>query len=166
MTNLAIYRQKCVILHSLKNIKQIVMLKTILAIAGKPGLFRLVSQGKNMLIVESLINGKRQPAYSHDKVISLGDIAMYTVEEDVPLGNVLDALKAKAESKPVDIKAFEDDHAIREFFREVLPDFDDERVYTNDIKKLISWYNILLSAGITDFKEAENNEEKQPTEAE
>ena len=69
-------------------------------------------------------------------------------------------------SKPVDIKSFEDDHAIREFFREVLPDFDDERVYTNDIKKLISWYNILLSAGITDFKEAENAEEKQPTEAE
>lgn len=131
------------------------MLKTILAIAGKPGLFRLVSQGKNMLIVESLLNGKRQPAYSHDKVISLGDIAMYTLEEDVPLGNVLESLKAKTEGKPIDIKAFEDDHAIREFFREVLPDFDDERVYTNDIKKLISWYNILLNAGITDFKEPE-----------
>lgn len=139
------------------------MLKTILAIAGKPGLFRLVSQGKNMLIVESLVTGKRQPAYSHDKVISLGDIAMYTVEEDVPLGNVLESLKTKNEGKPVDVKAFEDDHALREYFREVLPDFDDDRVYTNDIKKLINWYNILIGAGITDFKEseaeAENTEE-------
>lgn len=131
------------------------MLKTILAIAGKPGLFRLVSQGKNMLIVESLVTGKRQPAYSHDKVISLGDIAMYTIEEDVPLGNVLESLKTKTEGKPVDVKAFEDDHALREYFREVLPDFDDDRVYTNDIKKLINWYNILIGAGITDFKEAE-----------
>lgn len=132
-----------------------IMLKTILAIAGKPGLFRLVSQGKNMLIVESLVTGKRQPAYSHDKVISLGDIAMYTVEEDVPLGDVLESLKAKADGKPVDVKAFDDDHAIREYFREVLPDFDDDRVYTNDIKKLFSWYNILLGAGITEFKDAE-----------
>lgn len=139
------------------------MLKTILAIAGKPGLFRLVSQGKNMLIVESLLTGKRQPAYSHDKVISLGDITMYTVDNDVPLGDVLESLKTKADGKPVDIKAFEDDHAIREYFREVLPDFDDDRVYTNDIKKLFSWYNILLSAGITDFKEAEPTEQPEET---
>ncbi|MCM1021103.1 MAG: DUF5606 domain-containing protein [Muribaculum sp.] len=136
------------------------MLKKILAITGKSGLFRLVSQGKNMLIVESLTTGKRQPAYSHDKVISLGDIAMYTVEEDVPLGDVLESLKKKTEGKPVDVKAFEDDHAIREYFREVLPAFDDDRVYTNDIKKLFSWYNILLSAGITEFKDTESETEK------
>lgn len=139
------------------------MLKTILAIAGKPGLFRLVSQGKNMLIVESLLTGKRQPAYSHDKVISLGDITMYTVDKDVPLVNVLESLKTKADGKPVDLKAFEDDHAIREYFREVLPDFDDDRVYTNDIKKLFSWYNILLAAGITDFKEAEEKDQTEET---
>ena len=131
------------------------MLKTILAISGKPGLFKLVSQGKNMLIVESLANGKRTPAYAHDKVISLGDIAIYTTEDDVPLGNVLEAIKVKTDGKPVDLKAFNDDHELRKYFKEILPDFDDERVYTNDIKKVFSWYNILLAAGITDFAEKE-----------
>ncbi len=75
------------------------MLKTILAISGKPGLFKLVNQGKNMLIVESLSTGKRTPAYAHDKVISLGDIAIYTVEEDVPLSKVLESLKTKSRRK-------------------------------------------------------------------
>ena len=136
------------------------MLKRILAISGKPGLYRLVSQGKNMLIVESLANGRRCPAYSHDKVISLGDIAMYTLDEDIPLSDVLTSLKAKADGKPVDLKTFEDDAAIRAYFKEVLPNFDDERVYTNDIKKLYNWYNTLIAAGITDFadKDAETQE--------
>lgn len=140
------------------------MLKTILAISGKPGLFKLVSQGKNMLIVEAIATGKRTPAYAHDKVISLGDIAIYTLEEDVPLGNVLEAIKAKTGGQPVDIKAFEDDAAMRAYFKEVLPDFDEERVYTNDIKKVLSWYNLLIAAGITDFVEKE--EETTADEAE
>lgn len=140
------------------------MLKTILAISGKPGLFKLVSQGKNMLIVEAIATGKRTPAYAHDKVISLGDIAIYTLEEDVPLGNVLEAIKTKTGGQPVDIKAFEDDAAMRAYFKEVLPDFDEERVYTNDIKKVLSWYNLLIAAGITDF--AEKEEETTADEAE
>ena len=131
------------------------MLKTILAISGKPGLYKLVRQGKNMLIVESLADKKRVPAYAHDKVISLGDIAMYTVEDDIPLGDVLESLKAKTEGKPVDIKSFKDDSEVRAFFKEVLPEFDEDRVYTADIKKLFTWYNQLLAAGITDFKDAE-----------
>lgn len=137
------------------------MLKTILAISGKPGLYKLVRQGKNMLIVESLSDKKRTPAYAHDKVISLGDIAMYTVEDDVPLGTVLESLKAKTEGKPVDIKAFKDDSEIRAFFKEVLPDFDEDRVYTADIKKLFTWYNQLLAAGITDFKDEEKEADKK-----
>lgn len=132
------------------------MLKRILAISGKPGLFRLVSQGKNMLIVESLATGKRSPAYSHDKVISLGDIAMYTLEDDVPLSDVLTSLKEKANGQPIDIKAFDDDAAIRAYFKEVLPTFDEERVYTNDIKKLYTWYNILIGAGITEFADQDD----------
>lgn len=140
------------------------MLKTILAISGKPGLFKLVSQGKNMLIVEALATGKRTPAYAHDKVISLGDIAIYTVEEDVPLGNVFEAIKAKTGGQPVDIKAFEDDAAMRAYFKEVLPDFDEERVYTNDIKKVLSWYNLLIAAGITDFAEKEEEEDAPKAE--
>ncbi len=145
------------------------MLKTILAISGKPGLFKLVSQGKNMLIVESLATGKRTPAYAHDKVISLGDIAIYTVEEDVPLGNVFETIKTKTGSQPVDMKSFEDDAALRAYFKEVLPDFDEDRVYTNDIKKVFTWYNLLLAAGITDFveeekEEAEKSEQEKPAE--
>ena len=139
------------------------MLKTILASSGKPGLFKLVSQGKNMLIVESLANGKRTPAYAHDKVISLGDIAIYTIDEDVPLGEVFEAIKAKTDAKTVDLKAFADDATLRAYFKEVLPDFDEDRVYTNDIKKVFSWYNLLLAAGITEFVDKEAEEQKEET---
>lgn len=129
------------------------MLKRILSISGKQGLFRLVNQGKNMLIVESLLNGKRTPAYAHDKIISLGDIAIYTVENDVPLADVFEAVKEKNEGKHVDVKALGDDEAVRAYFKEILPNFDEERVYTTDIKKVFNWYNQLLDAGFTSFKE-------------
>ena len=134
------------------------MLKTVLSISGRPGLYKLVSQGKNMLIVEAIGNGKRLPAYAHDKIISLGDIAIYTLEEDIPLAEVFDSIKEKNEGKTVDVKAMKNDKEIREYFATVLPDFDDERVYTNDIKKVFSWYNILVEAGVTDFKPAETEE--------
>ncbi len=134
------------------------MLKTVLSISGRPGLYKLVSQGKNMLIVEAIGNGKRLPAYAHDKIISLGDIAIYTLEEDIPLAEVFDSIKEKNEGKTVDVKAMKNDKEIREYFATVLPDFDDERVYTNDIKKVFSWYNILVEAGMTDFKPAEAEE--------
>ncbi len=142
------------------------MLKTILSISGRPGLYRLVNRGKNMLIVESIANGKRVPAYAHDKVISLGDISIYTEEEDVPLGTVLESVKAKSEGKPVDIKALGNDAAVREYFAEILPDFDREKVYTSDIKKLLTWYNQLLEAGITDFAPAADEEPAAEGESE
>lgn len=134
------------------------MLKTILSISGRPGLFKLVNRGNNMLIVESLLNGKRVPAYTRDKVISLGDITMYTLDGDIPLGDVLENLKAKTDGKPVDVKALGGDAKVREFFGEVLPNFDEERVYTSDIKKLFNWYNQLLAAGITDFRTVDEEE--------
>lgn len=135
------------------------MLKTILSISGRPGLFRLVNRGKGMLIVEELATGKRVPAYARDKVISLGDISMYTDDgEDVPLYEVLESLKAKTDGKAVDVKAFASDGDIREYFGEILPNFDRERVYTTDIKKLFSWYNILVGAGLTDFTPEEETE--------
>lgn len=131
------------------------MLKTILSISGRPGLFRLVNRGKGMLIVEELATGKRIPAYARDKVISLGDISIYTDEDDTPLSLVLDAVKAKANGNPIDIKALGKDEQIRKYFAEILPTFDRERVYTTDIKKLLSWYNMLIAAGITEFTPAE-----------
>ena len=132
------------------------MLKTILSISGKPGLFKLISQAKNMLIVESLQTGKRQPAYAHEKIISLGDIAIFTDEEDVPLSEVLNAIKKKEKGAKVklDIKKA-DNETLRAYLAEVLPNFDRERVYPTDIKKLISWYNLLVETGNTDFVEEE-----------
>lgn len=138
------------------------MLKTILSISGKPGLYKLISQGRNMLIVESLIDKKRVPAYGNEKIISLGDIAMYTDTDDVPLINVLQAIKEKEGGNAISMelkKASPDD--LRGYLAEVLPTFDRERVFVSDIKKLISWYNILIAAGLTDFEaeEAESTEE-------
>ena len=137
------------------------MLKTILSISGKPGLFKLVSQGKNMLIVESLVDKKRVPAYAKDKVISLGDIAIYTDETEVPLHEVLTSVKNKENGNLVPVNPAAKPEELRAFMAEVLPDFDRERVYPSDIKKLISWYNILINAGITDFTPQENAEEAE-----
>ncbi len=137
------------------------MLKTILSISGRPGLFRLVNRGKGMLIVEDIASGKRTPAYARDKVISLGDISIYTDEGDTPLSGVLDAVKTKNEGNPVDIKSLGKDDAVRAYFAEILPNFDQEKVYTTDIKKLLSWYNLLISAGITDFLPEEPTEQEE-----
>lgn len=119
-----------------------------------------------MLIVESLKDGKRFPAYARDKVISLGDIAIYTTEEDVPLAEVLEAVKVKAEGKPVDVKSLGSDSEIRAYFKEILPEFDEDRVYTSDIKKLFSWYNQLIEAGITEFKDEDIKQDEAAEAAE
>lgn len=144
------------------------MLRTILSIAGKPGLYRLVNQGRNMLIVESLADGKRTPAYARDKVMSLGDIAMYTYGEDIPLADVLQLVKDHTQGQPVDLKAVKSDDQLRELFGEILKDFDRERVHASDIRKLFQWYNLLLNAGITEFKapqpEAAVEETETPAE--
>ena len=140
------------------------MLKTLLSISGRPGLFRLVNRGKGMLIVEDIASGKRTPAYARDKVISLGDISIYTDEGDTPLSGVLDAVKTKNEGNPVDIKSLGTDDAVRAYFAEILPNFDQEKVYTTDIKKLLSWYNLLISAGITDFLPEEPTEQEETKE--
>ena len=137
------------------------MLKTILSISGKPGLYKLVSHGKNMLIVESLTDNKRVPAYAKDKVISLGDIAIYTDETEVPLHEVLTSVKNKEEGKTASLT-----DQLRAYFAEVLPSYDRERVYPSDIKKLLSWYNILINAGITDFTPEDAPAEKEAAEKE
>lgn len=131
------------------------MLKTILAISGKPGLHKLISQGKNMLIVESVADRKRMPIYASDKVISLGDIAMYTDADEVPLSVVLEAVKTKEEGKEASLdykKASAEE--LGEFMAAVLPNYDRDRVHLSDIKKLIQWYNLLVSNGVTEFAES------------
>lgn len=142
------------------------MLKTILSISGKPGLYKLISQGKNMLIVESIdANKKRFPAYGNEKIISLADIAMYTDDAEVPLRDVLVSMKEKENGAAASLdpkKASAEQ--LRDYLATVLPDFDRDRVYPGDIKKLISWYNILVANGITDFKEEEAAEEEAKAE--
>ena len=132
------------------------MLKTILAVSGKPGLYKLISQAKNMLIVESLVEKKRTPVYASDKVISLGDIAMYTNEGEVSLANVLETIKQKENGQvvPLNYKKASPDE-LRHFIEEILPNYDEDRVHISDIKKLIQWYNLLVSNGETDFTEKE-----------
>ena len=142
------------------------MLKTILAVSGKPGLYKLISQGKNMLIVESLsAERKRVPVYATDKVISLGDIAMYTNADEVPLAKVLEVVKAKenGQKSTLDYKkaSAEQLHA---FMGEVLPDYDRDRVHTSDIKKLIQWYDLLIENGVTEFEESEAGQEENKAE--
>ena len=134
------------------------MLKKILSISGRPGLFKLVSQAKGALIVEALSTGKRTLAYSHDKVTSLGDIAMYTQSGEEPLYKVLDSVKKKENGAVASVSPKADKEVLRTYFAEILPDFDTERVYPTDISILISWYNILVQSGITDFSVKEKGE--------
>lgn len=131
------------------------MLETILAISGKPGLYKLVSRGNRSLIVETLDGTKKRiPTFVTDKVISLADIAMYTDEGEVPLREVLNSLKKKEGGQ---LSAFDYKKASRgelaSYFAEILPNYDRGRVYPADIKKLVSWYNLLVKAGMTDFDE-------------
>ena len=136
------------------------MLKTIFSISGKQGLFKLISQGRNMLIVETLDDTKKRlPARGNDKVTSLGDISMYTTEDDIPLSKVLEAVKAKENGAPVSLNIKKASaQELQSYFAEVLPNFDRDRVYNNDIKKLLSWYNILIQNGITEFEEKTTEE--------
>ena len=136
------------------------MLRTILSVSGKPGLFKLISQGKNMLILETLdATKKRLPVYAHDKVISLGDIALYTDDEEVALGEVLESVKKKENGAAASIDVKRASQAeLHAYMAEVLPTYDRDRVHTSDIKKLIQWYNILVNNGITEFVAAEEEE--------
>jgi hypothetical protein len=136
------------------------MLKKILSISGRPGLYQLVSYGKNMLLVETIPAGRRFPIHSRERVMSLGDISIYTTSEDIPLSKVLENVGKKYDNKPIDAKAIATPDQLHEFIGGVLENWDNERVHNSDIKKIISWYNILVGAGITDFTAKEEEEEK------
>lgn len=131
------------------------MTKTILAISGKPGLYELVSRAKASLIVEALDGThKRLPAFASDRVTSLADICMYTEEEDLPLMNIMSALRDMENGAKASInwrKAGAKE--LQEYFAKFVPNFDRDRVHNSDIKKLLQWYDILVEAGITNFEE-------------
>lgn len=116
-----------------------------------------------MLIVEDLISGKRMPAHQRDKIVSLGDIAMYTEGEDLALGEIMQRLYDAQKGEKIDLKELPTSSDLRDKFASVVPDFDRERVHDSDIKKLFQWYNILVEAGFDKFvADEEENEEEAP----
>lgn len=124
-------------------------LSKILAISGHSGLFQLVGQMKNGIVVESLRDGKRIPAYASHKISALADISIYTYEEDVPLADVMEKIDTHTGGAKVELKGLN----LRSWFGEVLEGFDEERVYTSDIKKIAKWYNEMHTAGLLDFSD-------------
>lgn len=136
----------------------------IISVTGKPGLFQVVSQSKNAIIVESLTDKKRLAINATQNVSMLENIAIYTYEEDMPLLEVFKAMATKTEGKEA-ISHKESGKKLASFFEEVLPNYDAERVYSSNIKKVIQWFNLLIEAGFdftkTDEVVAEENTEKE-----
>ena len=125
----------------------------IISVTGKPGLFQVISQSKNAIIAESLIDKKRLAINATQNVSLLENIAIYTYEEDIPLFDVFKAISEKTEGEKA-ISHKESGKKLASFFTEVLPNYDDERVYTSNIKKVIQWFNLLIESGF-DFSKAE-----------
>jgi len=141
------------------------MLKDILSISGQAGLFKMVSKGANNVIVESLLTGKRMPAYSSNKIISLEDIAIFTSDGEISLKEVLKKVAEKENfGQAIDHKS--EPAVLKAYFKEVLPNYDEARVYVSDIKKLVQWYNILQENKLLSFEEEQDTEEgsKETTE--
>jgi hypothetical protein len=141
-------------------------LSKILSISGRSGLFRVVSQLKNAVLVESLSDKKRFPAFAHDKISSMEEISVFTLGDDLPLKEVLKTIFEKQEGKPV-LDAKSDDKKLKELFLQMVPDYDQSRVYVSDIRKIVAWYNILLENNLLDFTEKPEEvkaEEETPSE--
>ena len=140
--------------------------ETVLTISGKPGLYRLLSHGRNMFIVECVdASKKRVPVYNSDQVVMLDDIAIYTDTEELPLRNVFAKIYEKENGVlPFDLKMTTPEEMV-EYFETIIPYYDRERVYLTHIKKMFSWYNILVANGVVDFV-AEEQEGEQTESAE
>lgn len=138
------------------------MLKGILAISGQPGLFKVLSEGKNGVIVESLLTGKKQTAFASAKMSTLEDIAIYTTSEDFPLKNVFQKIFDQ-ENGGKAINAGSKPEELKQYFEKILPDFDKERVYVSDIKKIIGWYNLLQEKEMLNFEESAEEASESPS---
>ena len=135
----------------------------IISVSGKPGLYKVLGQTKNGVIVESLIDGKKSAMSSTSKMSALQDIAIYTYTEELPLADVLDKIRVKENGAP-SIGHKSSAAVLSEYFKEVLADYDEDRVYTSDIKKVISWYNTLQKVGLAvETVEASSDESSEPS---
>jgi hypothetical protein len=135
-------------------------LKDILSISGLPGLYKMVSQGKNAVIVESLETGKRMPAHARYRISSLADIAIFTEVDDKPLKDILWTIFEKEDGKEIESPKKMDAESVKNYFAEILPDYDRERVYVSDMKKALDWYNLLLKNNLI----TPNDEEEEVAE--
>lgn len=140
-------------------------LDKILSISGKPGLYQIVTQTRTGAVVESLIDKKRITVGAHSNISILSEIAIYTLTEEVPLRDVLKKVKEKEDGKPTAISHKDSKDILEEFFFEVLPDYDEDRVYPSDIKKVVQWYNLLQKNNLLDSLE-ESKEDKKASEEE
>lgn len=135
-------------------------LSKVLTISGKPDLFKHIAQSKNGIIVESLIDGKRLNAFASMRVSSLHEISIYTEGEDVPLEDVFKNIYKKVNGeKAIDHKSSAEE--LKTFFEEALPEYDKEKVYVSDIKRVVKWYNILQEKGMVDLEEPEKTENEE-----
>ncbi|NDV44413.1 DUF5606 domain-containing protein [Flagellimonas sediminis] len=140
-------------------------LDKILSIGGKPGLYKLLTQTRSGFVGESLLDGKRVTVGIRSNVSVLSEIAIYTLEEEVPLREVFQKIKEKEGGKKTSVSHKADKIELEEYFFEILPNYDEDRVYASDIKKIVQWYNILLDNNLTDFVEAKDVEEPTAVDA-
>ncbi len=133
-------------------------LSSIVSITGMPGLYKVISKTQNSLVVESLIDKKRFPVFASHQTTSLEDISVFTTNEDLPLKAVLKKIFEMENNGPA-IDSKSDDKKLKEYFEKALPEYDKNRVYTSHIRKMISWYNLLQSLKMLEFKEEEAKEE-------
>lgn len=135
-------------------------LRNILSISGKPGLYKLLSSAQSRIIVESLIDGKKMPVSSVSKISSLEDISVFTFSDDIPLGDIFRKIFEIEEGKEaIDHKSSEAD--LRAYMSKILPDYDEDRVYASDLKKMFQWYNLLLKNGMIDMEVEESEESSE-----
>ena len=137
-------------------------LSNILSITGKGSLYKLISRAPNSFIVEGLEDGHRFPAFSHDGVATLDNIAIFTEDEEVSLQSVFQSIFKKENGQKIVVP--KDNNALKTYFGEVLPNYDRDRVYMTHVRKLIQWYNILVHEGITDFKPSDESEVEEESE--
>ncbi len=137
-------------------------LEKILSIGGKPGLYQLLTQTRSGFVAESLLDKKRITVSAQSNVSVLSEIAIYTLEEEIPLGEVFLKIQVKEKGGKTSIGHKDDKLKLEEYFFEVLPNYDEDRVYASDIKKVIQWYNILHDQGITEFvSDSEDAQEEE-----
>ena len=138
-------------------------LDKILSIAGKPGLYKLLTQTRTGFVAESLIDGKKISVSLRSNVSVLSEIAIYTLDEELPLREVFLKIQVKEKGNKTSVSHKEEKIKLEEYFFEILPNYDEDRVYASDIKKVVQWYNLLHDQGITDFdekKEGQDSEEE------